>query len=93
MPKYIDRDALLEKWQSALRKEPEKKNMLAYGVFKLFIEKLKSEPTADVVEVVRCKDCKSWNKAENSCGTSDADNSMWFETDFCSYGERKDDEE
>lgn len=50
-------------------------------------------PTADVVEVVRCKDCKFR-------GTDDCSNSYYLECegayvdpmeddDFCSYGERR----
>lgn len=64
-----------------------------------FFEKVKSEtnPTADVVEVVRCKDCKFWGiphandieKSHYCC----RDN-MWcmplrFADDYCSYGERR----
>ena len=51
MAKYIDVDALVEKWQKELQKEPNKKNTLACKVFKLFIERLKSEPAADVEPV------------------------------------------
>ena len=43
-------------------------------------------PTADVVEVVRCKDCTEWDKNECEC-------SHWYgfrEDDYCSYGERMD---
>lgn len=52
-------------------------------------------PTADVVEVVRCKDCKHLDKGEN-------DSESWCECvrifgtyfdvsedDFCSYGEKE----
>ena len=38
------------------------------------------------VEVVRCKDCTEWDKAEQEC-------KHWYgfrADDFCSYGERKD---
>ncbi len=51
-------------------------------------------PTVDAVEVVRCKDCKYrmfditsveyYCNNENSCQVEVRDN------DFCSYGERKD---
>lgn len=40
---------------------------------------------ADVVEVVRCKNCTEWNEAEGEC-------SHWYgfrENDFCSHGESK----
>lgn len=43
----------------------------------------------DVVLVVRCKDCTEWNKDECEC-------SHWYgfrENDFCSYGERKEENE
>lgn len=43
-------------------------------------------PTADVVEVVRCKDCTEWDKDEYEC-------SHWYgfsEDDYCSLGARKD---
>lgn len=39
-------------------------------------------PTADVVEVVRCKDCKYQ-------GTMDCPIDEQYEDDFCSYGEQK----
>jgi hypothetical protein len=58
-------------------------------------------PTADVVEVVRCKDCKFWGiphandieKSHYCC----RDN-MWcmplrFANDYCSYGERREENE
>ena len=54
-----------------------------------------SMPTVDAVEVVRCKDCKHYDKHElvcelifNPCAT----NVAWYPEDFCSYGERKDGE-
>ena len=46
---------------------------------------IKQIPTADVVEVVRCKDCTEWNEKEGEC-------SHWYgfrENDFCSYGTPK----
>ena len=44
-------------------------------------------PNEDVVEVVRCKDCKHLYQ-DNECPLR-----LWFvhtENDFCSYGERAD---
>lgn len=53
---------------------------------------IEQTPTADVVEVVRCKDCKYW-VYEDDLGMFC---SHWGSTlaesqadDFCSYGERK----
>ena len=55
---------------------------------------LYQQPTADVVEVVRCKDCefsrlqglKLNGKELRKC---DLHKRPCFETDYCSYGERK----
>ena len=59
-------------------------------------------PTADVVEVIRCKDCKHFDKNK---GHRDTKFSFYFcakdkfhynittENDFCSYGERMDGKE
>ena len=51
---------------------------------------LASVPAADVVPVVRCKDCEN---AQNECGGMIIcrvyKHIMWLH-DFCSYGKRKD---
>lgn len=83
MPRYIDADKLQEAFKE-----------LHGGKRSLLID---TEPTADVVEVVRCKDCKhnftkSWNQGKR-------DNPICHFTDFrrpnefyCSFGERAEDE-
>ena len=55
-------------------------------------------PAVDAVEVVRCKDCKYWKsyggsmKYYGECeGTSKTE--MWAEDDFCSHGERREENE
>lgn len=48
-----------------------------------FVKQIKNIPTADVVEVVRCKDC--WKRYKLCFDKTLEDN------DFCSYGERKTD--
>lgn len=48
-----------------------------------FINSIKD---ADVVEVVRCKDCKHKNPRGYKC----LRDNLWHDSDdFCSYGERK----
>lgn len=56
-------------------------------------------PTVDAVEVVRCKDCKSWEQY-NACDGSKPHRCMNLNAifhmrtapdDFCSYGERRTD--
>ena len=54
----------------------------------------------DAVEVVRCKDCKDWGQDVNSytgedesfCMNPDGLDNYAHPDDFCSYGERKDNE-
>jgi hypothetical protein len=93
MSEYIDREDLL-KWM----KEEKPKFYTEHGYFHgmtvgfdyaiKFVEQM---PAADMVEVVRCKECVKRNTADCSmyyecdCGqqhTWETDN------DFCSYGER-----
>ena len=52
-------------------------------------------PSADVVEVVRCKDCKYWDNTTKwaVCARWSADpyeQATTEKNDFCSYGERAD---
>ena len=55
-------------------------------------EVLEDTPTADVVEVVRCKDCKEYNT--HSCAEGFGWCEMWdlgkTDNQFCSHGERAD---
>lgn len=47
---------------------------------------------ANVVEVVRCRDCLSWIRYSNRTnGECFCHNRMTYGDDFCSYGERKED--
>lgn len=56
-------------------------------------------PEVEAVEVVRCRDCKYWKPSGNKAGNSVSDmeyiggceftNYCRRESDFCSYGERK----
>ena len=49
------------------------------------LQEIKRIPTADVVEVVRCKDCKHFVEEEFCMGIG----IICRFDDFCSYGERK----
>jgi hypothetical protein len=74
---YIPREAVL-----ALKEE-----IGAYGM-DICSEKVKAIPAADVVPVVRCRDCKYYNAAEQDC---DFLFGMVYpeENDYCSNGELK----
>lgn len=62
-----------------------------------FIDDINEQPTADVVEVVRCKDCKHYDKEYHQCKLHSEEPDQYYtgfifcmqEDDFCSYGERK----
>ena len=77
MVEYIEREALLEKAKE-----------LASGSFStpLIISAIEKTPTADVVEVVRCKECRSYNKRYGECTRYGA---HLGENGFCSSGKRK----
>ena len=53
---------------------------------------VKDTPAADVVEVVRCKDCKAYEPHGNGkrgiCRNPKCKGLHWA-NDFCSYGERR----
>ena len=89
MAEYIEREALLEDLQAAV--ENGGMGGMVASALKRYV---KRAPAADVVEVVRCEDCKhAWI---HPCGYvychRDGRNAyeMTFNLDsFCSYGERK----
>lgn len=89
MPRYIDADAFLKKIKrfslsngTTLGKHS--------GVADEIIDVLMAEPTANVVEVVRCKDCKFF-KYGDYCTEGKMEHSRCREEDFCSCGKRKED--
>ena len=59
-------------------------------------QEIELAPTVDAVEVVRCKDCKYWHEEIAWCDQHshfDKDEwNMFDKDDFCSWGERKDNE-
>lgn len=52
----------------------------------VYASDIDNAPTIDAVPVVRCKECKHWMKMDGKCFPNADVN------DFCSSGERKDDE-
>lgn len=90
MAEYIEREKLLEE----LKKIPAyfDSGDIRYGVG-ISINQVKEQPTANAVEVVRCKDCRHWGGVifGNLCRRFSG-SCMRNETradDFCSYGELK----
>ena len=89
--KYVDRDALINDFESDLiirmfdnlKGTPRPKIIDIADV----IKRIEEFPTEDVVEVVRCKDCKFYGNGD--CSVQSV-RSM-YPNDYCSYGERRDD--
>ena len=94
MPRYGDLDVLLQLYENT----PEC-NIDGFSVpVEVVRQNIKDMPTADVVEVVRCKDCK-WNSklfkdVMFSRCLHPRSMTMIEQQDnhFCGYGERKTDE-
>lgn len=96
MAEYIPREVLLAQLRA----------MESYNASPMYrrgyddcVEAILKTPSADVVPVVHCRDCKHFNhenmECENEAVSTDheggAQYSLNFELDdFCSYGERKD---
>ena len=82
---------------SAIAQPAEYKGVIHMVVPISEIEKL---PTVDAVPVVRCRECMHWKPTGSKAGNSFSDmeyiggceftNYCRRESDFCSYGERKD---
>lgn len=46
-------------------------------------------PTVDAVAVVRCGECKYYDEKDHNCLDEMAYARCWIPTDFCSFGERR----
>lgn len=81
--RYIDTDALEEIKEIA-------DDAFEWGVYVVKMSAIRELPTADVVEVVRCEDCKYWDNRFDVmvCNLTDG---MKGASDYCSYGERRED--
>ena len=85
---------------SAIAQPAEYKGVIHMVVPISEIDKL---PTVDAVPVVRCRECMHWKPTGSKAGNSFSDmeyiggceftNYCRRESDFCSYGERKDGDE
>lgn len=106
MPKwFIDAKAL---WKELIETKEYNKSCDAPFTVNMGINQaiglLNMLPAADVAEVVRCKDCKHWDKETGWCTEhssfidergvfchpwESANWKMFYDNDYCSYGERK----
>ena len=78
MPEYISREAVLNEAEKVSLRD---RNYRTYG------NVVRSIPAADVVEVVRCRECIYWRGENDLCKGICID----FDADgYCSEGKRKD---
>ncbi len=83
MPRYIDAEKAKRYYEWICDGTGTKLAANMRDIFKCVIDR---QPTADVVEVVRCKECKNNWDGCGWCGELD----LWVKPDdFCSYGERR----
>jgi hypothetical protein len=104
--KYTDAYLAVEEWNKKatdaeyIDKNAFKERYLACGwIDDMSEEEFDTFPTADVVSVVRCIDCRFRKATHNGedyyCTVWDADESETAyvcDNDFCSYGERREDD-
>lgn len=90
MDEYIMRQAVLDAYEEEQRKN---------GPWR-FETLIESVPAADVVPVVRCRECKHFNlethECENEALSTDHEGGAsyslnFYDDDFCSFGERSTD--
>lgn len=93
--RLIDADALMNVIRQHEYRLATKQGSIDYGMFTLGIQQAVDEQqTIDAVPVVRCRECKHCDPENHHC-----DHHMCTAAplrrkpdDFCSYGERKDDD-
>ena len=95
---YIEREALINDLEEArpLNWTDSEAELTEQADFELFENLVKSQSTADVQEVVRCKDCIWWeSRTVNKKGfvICPATGMDICAKDYCSYGEKRSEQE
>lgn len=91
---YIDREVLLEFLQTTYNIPLDQWMARNYWskvveIKQKFISCIEKIPAADVAPVVRCKDCKHYQPVTPTCGNCFRTTFIQHPDDFCSRGERK----
>lgn len=104
MAEYIDKEAFIEDIKTEilnLSMDGLKGTRMPHDELYQFIERIKEQPTADVMEVVRCQNCAYSHKGCDSDMTKEIWCTYWQKTegkawnmmhfdDFCSHGAKMD---
>jgi hypothetical protein len=96
MAEYIDKEKLLEELKLTFCKDCHQyKDIHCRSCYidDVLLE-IEDMPTADVVPVVRCKDCEHYKTDSYYCqktkqGYCELDNNVKQKQGYCSYGERR----
>lgn len=82
MARYIDVDKFVSFIKNSNMEKQEKNTVLIA---------VQLQPTADVAEVVRCEDCKYYNRdrCKHERHETHSRAVYQYDDDFCSYGERR----
>ena len=85
--RYIDADAYRKKWADIFDS--------AYGdsCCEMFKKSIDEQPTADVVEVVRCRDCIDWEFRDGWDHCRFFDWLLEDDNGYCHFGERREEVE
>lgn len=87
MDEYIDKVALIAQFERDAEFEP-----WDYSIDDA-IRTVKSAPTADVVPVARCRDCKHWYSDADTGMACEFTNLGQPEDGFCNWAERRQDDD
>lgn len=85
MPRYIDADKFI-KWLDVGHLRSPSEICYSEGDVKVMID---MQPTADVVEVVRCKGCMFWRGKDHDGVCIENGLATRMENEFCSRGKKK----
>lgn len=96
MAEYIDKADLVKRLESRVKdygRDCNSNAPIISRTYQAVLHMVENLPTADFVEVVRCKDCKHWGGVVFGyrCRKFSGMNTQiqTSENDFCSFGERK----
>lgn len=85
--RLIDVCAEIRKIEEVLAERKEQSGSFTYKVFEAVKIALEKAPTVDAVEVIRCKDCKWYNRDEfimPQSGSCEFHETVKMDWDFCS---------
>lgn len=90
MAEYIDREALLDRLKFKRDTSNHMDGRKRCGLDSA-ISQVRKAPTADVVEVVRCKDCRyKHDMICYNCRYCRKHTTIIYDDDYCSYAEKMD---